>query len=72
MSAYDPSDTPDPTTRPPCLPYLSTDLLNARAAASWGSMTRTERAAALHLAGELVDSVRRLEIAIAAGQRGAP
>jgi hypothetical protein len=71
VSAYDPSATPDPTVRPPSLPWIDTTLLDAMAASAWQHLTRTERAAAHHLAGELRDAVRRLEIALAAGQRGA-
>ena len=71
MSAYDQSAAPDPTVRPPALPWIDTALLDAMAATAWQHLTRTERAAAHHLAGELRDAVRRLEIALAAGQRGA-
>ena len=71
MSAYDPLATPDPTVRPPSLPWIDTTLLDAMAASAWAGMTRTERAAAHHLAGELRDAVRRYELALAAGQRGA-
>lgn len=71
MSAYDPSDTPDPTTRPPTMPRVDTARLDSLAAAAWEHLTRTERAAALRLVGELRDTLRRYEIALAAGQRGA-
>jgi len=72
VSAYDPSATPDPTTRPPTLPRVDCARLDALAATAWQHLTRTERAAAHHLAAELRDAVRRYEIALAAGQRGAP
>ena len=72
MSAYDPLATPDPTVRPPALPRIDTTLLDAMAASAWRHLSRTERAAAHHLAGELRDAVRRYELALAAGQRGAP
>ena len=61
----------DPTDRPPVLPRVDLERLDARAAETWPHLTRTERAAAHHLADELRDAVRRLEIALAAGQRGA-
>ena len=62
----------DPTDRPPTLPRVDLERLDARAAAVWPHLTRTERAAALRLVGELRDTLRRYEIALAAGQRGAP
>jgi hypothetical protein len=47
------------------------ERLDARAAETWPHLTRTERAAALRLVDELRDTLRRYEIALAAGQRGA-
>ena len=59
---------PDPTERPPTLSHAdilrTLSRLDGLAAARWPGLTRTERAAAMGLATELRDVLRRYEISL--------